>query len=79
MAAGRGVSLPPLSSLRPPLLVISGERDPLIKPSAGRAMTRAVPGSRLLNFPTMAHALPRPLWPQVLDQITAHAGLPPRA
>lgn len=78
MAAGRGVSLPSLSSLRPPLLVISGGQDPLIKPSAGRATARAVPGSRLLSFPTMAHALPRPLWPQILDGITAHAGLPHR-
>lgn len=76
MSAGRGVHLPPLADLRPPLLAISGERDPLIKPSAGRATARAVPGARFVSYPTMAHAFPRPLWPHVVTEIAdlAHLG-----
>jgi pimeloyl-ACP methyl ester carboxylesterase len=73
MSAGRGVKLPALSSLRVPLLVINGERDPLIKPSAGRATARAVPGARFVSYPEMAHAFPRPLWPQIIDEIATVA------
>lgn len=79
MSAGRGVSLPPLSSLSVPLLVINGERDPLIKASAGRATARAVPGARLVSYPTMAHAFPRPLWPQIIDELATFTGIADRA
>jgi pimeloyl-ACP methyl ester carboxylesterase len=75
MAAGRGVKLPPLSTLRPPLLVLNGESDPLIKVAAGRATARKVPGARFVSYPGMAHALPRPLWPAVVDEVSAVAGL----
>ena len=73
MAAGRGVTLPPLSSLRAPLLVVNGEADPLITVRAGRATARAVPGARFVSYPGMAHALPRPLWPTVIDEIATVA------
>ncbi len=76
MAAGRGVTLPPLSSLRVPLLVINGELDPLVKVEAGRATARQVPGARFVSFPGMAHALPAPLWPDVIEEIATVAGLP---
>jgi pimeloyl-ACP methyl ester carboxylesterase len=71
MSAGRGVKLPPLSSLRAPLLVINGERDPLVKPSAGRATARRVPGACFVAYPGMAHAFPRPLWPPIIAEIVA--------
>jgi pimeloyl-ACP methyl ester carboxylesterase len=73
MSAGRGVKLPPLSSLQVPLLVINGEDDPLIKVRAGRATAKKVPGARFVTYRGMAHALPRPLWPAVIDEITAIA------
>jgi pimeloyl-ACP methyl ester carboxylesterase len=75
MSAGRGVKLPPLSGLRPPLLAISGERDPLIKPSGGRATARAVQGARFVSYPGMAHAFPRPLWPQIITEVAGLARL----
>ena len=79
MSAGRGITLPPLSGLRPPLLAISGERDPLIKPSGGRATARAVPGARFVSYPAMAHAFPRPLWPQIITEVADLARLGGRA
>jgi len=70
MSSGRGVKLPPLSGLQPPLLVINGEADPLVKVSAGRATARAVPGARFVSFPGMAHSFPQPLWPQIIAEIS---------
>lgn len=75
MSAGRGVRFPPLSGLRPPLLAVSGERDPIVRPSGGRATARAVPGARFVSYPTMAHAFPRPLWPVIIAEIAALARL----
>ncbi len=62
-----------------PLLVINGERDPQFKASAGRATARAVPGARLVSYPTMAHAFPRPLWPQIIDELATFTGITDRA
>jgi pimeloyl-ACP methyl ester carboxylesterase len=59
-----------------PLLALNGEADPLVKVEAGRATARKVPGARFVSYPGMAHALPRPLWPAVIDDIAAVAGLP---
>jgi pimeloyl-ACP methyl ester carboxylesterase len=56
-----------------PTLVIHGDRDPLIRASAGRAIVRRIPGSRLLRYPGMGHGLARPLWPSALREIAAHA------
>ncbi|HET9654732.1 MAG TPA: alpha/beta hydrolase [Kineosporiaceae bacterium] len=73
MSTSRGVKLPPLAHLQPPLLVINGEQDPLVKVAAGRATARAVPGARFVSFPGMAHAFPRPLWPAVVAEIAGTA------
>ena len=75
MSAGRGVTLPPLSSLSVPLLVLSGQEDPLVKVSAGRATARRVPGARFVCYPGMAHAIPPALWSAVADELAAFAGL----
>jgi pimeloyl-ACP methyl ester carboxylesterase len=57
--------LPGLRRLQVPTLVVHGEDDPLIRPAAGRAVARAVPGARLLTFRGMGHNLPAELWPAV--------------
>ena len=49
-----------LHEVRVPTLVIHGLRDQLVMPSGGIATARAVPGSRLVAFPDMAHDLPGP-------------------
>jgi pimeloyl-ACP methyl ester carboxylesterase len=64
---------PGLARLRVPTLVIHGEADPLVRPVGGRATAGAVPGARLVVFRGMGHDLPRPLWPAIIDQISATA------
>jgi pimeloyl-ACP methyl ester carboxylesterase len=58
-----------LGRLRLPATVIHGSDDPLVGVSGGRATAKAIPGARLLVLPGMAHDLPRPLWPQIVEAI----------
>ncbi len=62
-----------LRGLRLPTLVLHGDADRVIRPSAGRATARAVPGARLVVYRGMGHDLPRPLWPTIADEISALA------
>jgi hypothetical protein len=39
--------------------------------SGGRATAAAVPGAELLVLEGMGHDLPRALWPEITDRITA--------
>lgn len=64
---------PGLRALRVPTLVVHGLMDRLVSPSGGIATAKAVPGSRLLMFPDMAHDLPRPRIEEILDAIDANA------
>ena len=63
-----------LAGVRVPTLVLHGDADPLIRPSGGRATAAAVPGSRLVIYPGMGHDLPRPLWPEMIAEITTLTG-----
>jgi pimeloyl-ACP methyl ester carboxylesterase len=63
-----------LAGLRVPTLVIHGTPDPLVPVEAGRATAAAIPGARLLELPTMGHALPMAIWPEVIGAIAAHCG-----
>jgi pimeloyl-ACP methyl ester carboxylesterase len=58
-----------LRALDLPAAVIHGADDPLIRPSGGRATAKAIPNARLLMLDGMAHDLPRPLWPQIVETI----------
>lgn len=69
LAAGRGVRLPPLSTITVPTLVISGEDDPLVKVKGGRDTAARIPGATLVTYPGMGHDLPRALWPQITARI----------
>jgi pimeloyl-ACP methyl ester carboxylesterase len=62
-----------LESLRVPTTVLHGAKDPLARPAAGRATARAIPGAKLRIFHDMGHDLPRALWPDFVDEITANA------
>lgn len=63
---------PQLRELDVPTLVVHGLLDQLVLPSGGIATAKAIPRSRLLAFPDMAHDLPRHRWPEVLDAIIAN-------
>lgn len=56
-----------------PVRIIHGDRDPLIRPAAARALQRCIPGARLTLFPGMGHDLPEPLIPRVAALIHANA------
>jgi len=60
---------PGLSRLAIPALVVHGLIDPLVKPSGGIATAKAIPGSSLLMFGDMAHDLPAPRLPEIVDAI----------
>jgi len=55
-----------------PTLVIHGSDDALVNVSGGRATAAAVPGSELVVIDGMGHDLPRALWPELTERITAH-------
>jgi pimeloyl-ACP methyl ester carboxylesterase len=62
-----------LRKLRLPATVIHGTSDPLIRPVAGRATARAIPGCHLRLIDGMGHDLPEELWPTFVEEIAATA------
>jgi pimeloyl-ACP methyl ester carboxylesterase len=54
-----------------PTLVMHGLHDPLVAPSGGLALARAIRGARFVGFSGMGHDLPRELWPEFADHIAA--------
>ncbi|MGO9197877.1 MAG: alpha/beta fold hydrolase [Acidimicrobiales bacterium] len=58
-----------LRSIAVPTVVIHGLADPLVNPSGGRAIARAIPGSRFVGLAGMGHDLPKALWPRIADEI----------
>jgi pimeloyl-ACP methyl ester carboxylesterase len=63
-----------LATVKAPTLVIHGSVDPLVPPDGGRDTAASIPGAKLLVIEGMGHALPIPMWPQIVDAIAAHAG-----
>ena len=62
-----------LRTVRAPTLVIHGTVDPLVRPEGGKDTAASIPGAKLLMVEGMGHALPLPMWPQVIDAIDKHA------
>ena len=62
-----------LRRITAPTLVIHGLADPLVAPSGGLAIARAIPDSRFVGFSGMGHDLPRALWPEFVREIAALA------
>jgi len=58
-----------------PTLVIHGLDDPLVAPSGGLAIAKAIPNSRFVGFSGMGHDLPRALWPELVREIAALTAL----
>jgi pimeloyl-ACP methyl ester carboxylesterase len=62
-----------LRSVRAPTLVIHGSVDPLVRPEGGKDTAASIPGAKFLMIEGMGHALPIPMWPQIIDAIAQHA------
>lgn len=60
-----------LRELNIPSLVVHGLADPLVAPTGGIALAKALKGSRFLGIPGMGHDLPRALWPELVEAITS--------
>ncbi len=62
-----------LASVKALTLVIHGTIDPLVHPYGGKDTAASIPGAKLLMIEGMGHALPLPMWPQIIDAIDRHA------
>jgi pimeloyl-ACP methyl ester carboxylesterase len=62
-----------LRAVKTPTLVIHGTVDPLVRPEGGKDTAASVPGAKLLMIDGMGHAMPVPMWPQIIDAIDKHA------
>jgi pimeloyl-ACP methyl ester carboxylesterase len=62
-----------LRAVKAPTLVIHGTVDPLVHPVGGKDTAASIPGAKLLMIDGMGHALPIPMWPQIIDAIDKHA------
>jgi pimeloyl-ACP methyl ester carboxylesterase len=62
-----------LAAVKTPALVIHGDADPLVRLDGGEATARAIPGAKLMVIAGMGHALPIPMWPQIIAAIEGHA------
>jgi pimeloyl-ACP methyl ester carboxylesterase len=62
-----------LHAVKAPTLVIHGTVDPLVRPEGGKDTAASIPGAKLLMIEGMGHAIPIPMWPQIIDAIDKHA------
>ena len=62
-----------LGSVTAPTLVIHGTVDPLVHPMGGRDTAQSIPGAKLMMVEGMGHAIPIPMWPQIIGAIADHA------
>jgi pimeloyl-ACP methyl ester carboxylesterase len=60
-----------LREVRVPTLVIHGAEDPLVDVSGGRATAAAIPDAELVVVDGMGHDLPRGLWGEIIERISA--------
>jgi pimeloyl-ACP methyl ester carboxylesterase len=62
-----------LRMVKAPTLVIHGTVDPLVRPEGGKDTAASIPGAKLMMVDGMGHAIPIPMWPQIIDAIDKHA------
>jgi pimeloyl-ACP methyl ester carboxylesterase len=62
-----------LRNVKAPTLVIHGTVDPLVHPMGGKDTAASIPGANLLMIDGMGHAIPLPMWPQIIGAIVSHA------
>lgn len=60
-----------LAAVKAPTLVIHGAADPLVPLAGGRDTAEAIAAAELMVIEGMGHDLPPPLWPQVVEAISA--------
>ena len=63
-----------LADLDVPALVLHGQQDAVLRPSAARVTAASIRGARLVLLPGVGHDLPAALWPRVADEVRRLAG-----
>ncbi len=63
-----------LQKVNRPVLVLHGDKDPLLPVAHGHATADAIPGAGLEIIEGMGHAIPASLWDIVIDRISRHVG-----
>lgn len=58
-----------LGDLTMPVLVVHGDKDPLVTPSGGARTAECIPGAELVVVPGMAHDLAKAFCPQIIEAI----------
>lgn len=58
-----------LRGLRMPTLVVHGLDDPLVTPSGGLAIAKAIPNSKFVGYAGMGHDLPHSKWRSLTDEV----------
>ena len=61
-----------LKQLDTPALVIHGTADPLVNVKMGHETARCLKNCRIVIHEDMGHHMPPPLWPRLIDDISAH-------
>jgi pimeloyl-ACP methyl ester carboxylesterase len=51
-----------------------GEADAMLRSRASRDTAAAIPGARLVILPDVGHALPRAIWPIIVQELRALSG-----
>lgn len=64
-----------LRGLHTPTVVVHGLADPMVNPSGGMALARAIRGAKFVGYAGMGHDLPRPLWPAIRAELSLNAPL----
>lgn len=64
---------PQLAELTVPTLVIHGDEDPVFPIECGRDIAVSVPGAKMLVMEGVGHALPKAIWPEIVEAIANHA------
>jgi len=62
-----------LRSVTVPTMILHGDADPLVPVECGIDTANAIPGAKLVIVEGMGHALPKALWPRVINAIVRHA------
>ncbi|MGI8830105.1 MAG: alpha/beta fold hydrolase [Candidatus Limnocylindria bacterium] len=64
---------PALANVRVPALVLHGALDPHLPVENAHRTAAAIPGSKLVILPDLAHDMPAQKWDEIIDIITEHA------
>jgi pimeloyl-ACP methyl ester carboxylesterase len=62
-----------LARISAPTTVIHGDKDPLVRPAAGRALARAIPGAEFRLIEGMGHDMPPALFGELADAVVETA------